>query len=276
MKRTLLSIAAFVLLLSACKKDDAAPAEEWILTKFTNVDVERQDTITTSLKYNISSVLSELTESGADWDQPYSITSYPVFEGSRLTKIMESDLEVTTPAIRNSFEYTGNNVTRINTYGFDQAQEWTIEEYFEVLYNSQNKISELRRKSVASPEYVTLYKLTWENENVKSMTVFNVYATDTSQSNTENYTYDNKPSLVKALFKDNYMWLSSPSSFELLSANNLVKQETVFNGEVYSRDTYEFKFNEKNQLTEQQLKSEQLIDQPSVSNSIVTFTYTKK
>jgi hypothetical protein len=276
MKRTLLSIAAFVLLLSACKKDDAAPAEEWILTKLTHVDVERQDTVTTSLKYNTSSVLSELTESGADGDQPYSFTSYPVFEGSKLTKIMESDLEVTTPAIRNSFEYTGNNVTRINTYGFDQAQEWNIEEYYEVLYNAQDKISELRRKSVTAPDYAAIYKVTWENENVKSVTTFNVYGTDTSQGSTNNFTYDNQPNIVKALFKDNYMWLSSPTSFEYLSANNLAKHETLYNGEVYSRDTFEFKFNDKNQLTEQKVKSEQLIDQPSVSNSIVTFTYTKK
>lgn len=274
MKRTLLSISAFVLLLSACKKDDAAPAEEWILTKFTSIDVERKDTVITTLKYN-AELLSELTESGSD-GVPYSVTSYPVFEGGKLTKINESDLEVTTPAIRNSFVYTGNNVTRINEYGFDQTQQWAITEYLEVLYNAQSKISEVRRKSVSSPDYSTIYKLTWEGENVKSVTAFNVYGTDTSQSNTDNFKYDTKPNISKALFKDNYMWLSSPTSFEYLSANNLVEHKALYSGEVYTVDTFEFSFNERNQLAEQKVKSEQLIDQTSVSNRIVTFTYTKK
>lgn len=228
MKGILLSISAFILILFACKRDDAAlverenpPAEEWVLSQFTRVDVERQDTV----------------------------AFYPVFEEGMLTMMMKSG------AVTRSFEYTGNNVIRIHE----------SEAYYEVIYNTEDKISELRWKS-------TIYKLTWENENVKSMTVFNVYNTDTSQGYTKNYTYGNK----KMPGKDNYRWLSSPLSFELLSFNNLVKQETVYGGEVHARDTYECKFNEKDLLIEQKIRSEQLTGQPSVCNSIMTFAYTKK
>ncbi|MRG47051.1 hypothetical protein GFS24_18150 [Chitinophaga sp. SYP-B3965] len=228
MKRALLNISAFILLLFACNKNDTSPAggehppaEEWLLSKLTRIDVESRDTL----------------------------VAYPVFEENKLAKIMESDV------VTRAFEYTGNNIIRINE----------SEAYYDVIYNAEHKISEVRWKS-------TIYKLTWENENVKSMTTFNVYNEDTTQGSTKNYTYGNK----KIALKDNCMWLCSPLSFELLSFNNLVKQETVFAGEVHSRDTYEYKFNEKDLLVEQKVRSEQLINDPSVSNRVITFSYTKK
>lgn len=276
MKKILLNIAACSLFLMACKKDDAAPQEEWYLSKFTSVEAGDTDTTTTSLKYSDASVLTELKESGVDGNAAYSLISQPVLEGGKLVKIMASDLNSTTPVIKNSFVYTGNAVTRINEYGFNALQEWVIAEYYEITYNAQQKIDKMVRKSTSNTDYATVYKLTWDGENVKSMTAFNVFGMDTSQANTENNTYDNKPSFTRALFKDNYLWLSSPSSFELLSANNLVKQDLIFGGETYYRFTYEFKFNERNQLAEQKMKTEQLLDGTAESTSITTFTYTKK
>jgi hypothetical protein len=120
-----------------------------------------------------------------------------------------------------------------------------------------------------------LNKLTWEGENVKSVTVFNVQGADTSQSNTTNFFYDAKSGIHRALFSGYVFW-SAPTAVENLSANNVVKKEIYYNEELYTRVTYERTYNERNQIKEEKEKYESLKDPIETANRIMSFSYTKK
>jgi len=275
MRKGLLSAAAFVLLFSACKKDDATPAEEWYLSKFTSVEVGRTDTVTTTVKLT-NNIISELTEGGIDAGTPWYFTTQPVFDGSRLTQIKESSDAEPTPRVINSLDYTGDKITKINYYGYNQAQEYGITGYNEMVYNAQGKVTEIRTKAVPASEYAILHKITWDGENVKSLTVFNVVGADTSQANTEKYFYDDKPAIHRAFFGNGFIWNGSPTTVENLSANNLLKKEIYYNEELYTRVTYERTYNERSQVKEMKVKTEALKDQVSTQNDIITYTYLKK
>lgn len=264
-----------MLLLSACKKDDATPAEEWYLSKFTSVEAGRTDTITTTVKLT-NNTISELTEGGMDAGTPWYFTTQTVFEGNKLTQVKESSDVDPTPRVINSLEYTGDKIAKINYYGSNQGQDWGITGYHEMVYNAQGKVTEIRTKGVPANEYATLYKITWEGENVKSLTVFNVVGTDTSQANTEKYSYDDKPGIHRALFGSGFIWNGAPTSVENLSANNLLKKEIYYNETLYTRITYERTYNERNQVKEQKMKIESLQEPTSTQNKIITYTYTKK
>lgn len=275
MRKTLLSAAALLLLLSACKKDDATPSEQWYLSKYTSVEVGRTDTVTTTVKLT-DNTISELTERGIDAGTPWYFTTLTVFDGNRLTMLKEfSDVEPA-PRLINSLEYTGDKIAKINYYGLNQNQENVITGYHEMVYNEQGKVKEIRTKNIPASEYATLYKITWEGENVKSLTVFNVVGADTSQANTEMYLYDTKPAIHHALFGSGFIWNSSPTAVENLSANNLLKKEIYYNEELYTRITYNRTYNERSQVKEMKVKTEALKDPVSTQDKIVTYTYEKK
>lgn len=275
MRKVILSISAFVLLLSACKKDDAAPEGEWQLSKFTSIEVERKDTTVTLVGYNADKTVKELIESGTEDGVPWNYSLQSVYEGNKLVSFRESDNEDPAPRTTDAIVYNGDKVARIDYYGFNGDDQWVITGTYEMTYNAQGKVSAITRKSVPASEYESIYKLTWDGENVKSMTVFNVVGTDTSQANTVNFYYDDKPGIHKVLF-GMYNWLSSPTLVEYLSANNLVKEEVFYNEELYTRNTYERSYNERNQITEVREKRASLKDPVSESNTIVKFEYTKK
>lgn len=275
MKKTLLSAAGFILLLAACKKDDAAPAEEWYLSKYATVEVGKTDTITTTVKLT-NNIISEITEGGIDAGTPWYFTTQTVFEGNRLTQLKErSDVEPT-PKVISSFEYTGDKISKINYYGSNQGQDWGITGYHQMIYNAQGKVTEIRALGVPDEGYAVLYKITWEGENVKSLTVFNVAGTDTSQANTELYLYDDKPGVHRALFGNGFIWNGSPTAVENLSANNLLKKEVYYQEELYTRVTYERTYNERNQVKEMKVKTENVKEPVSTQHKITTYTYEKK
>lgn len=278
MKKTLLSIAAGSLFLAGCfeKDDAAAPKEEWYLSKFTTIQVGRTDTTTTTVKLNTDKKLTEFTESGINGGTPWYSIVTATLEGNKLTQIKEKRESDQEARLINSLEYNGDKIAKINYYGSNGVQDWGITGYNQMVYNAQGRLSEIRILGVPTNIYATLFRVTWENDNVKSVTTFNVVGTDTSQANTNVFYYDTKPNILKPFFTGTFFWWDAPTAVEHLSANNLVKREVFFNQELYHRVTYERIFNDRNQVTQQKEITETLKEQMETHTKVTTFTYVKK
>lgn len=274
MKKVLFGISAMVMLLTACQdKDDTTPGnEQWYLSKIISIDESGNDT--TEISYNADNTVKEFyTRYASEFD-----VSAPVYEGGKIISIREKASERPEFGTRTSFVYTGDNITRINNYAYDNAtDEWSLNSQDSLVYAGGKLVESYNTDKYG---YSNFYKLTWEGGNVKS------YERSYKDGGNAAYilfevvtnTYDTKPSYQR-LIKDNYTWLANTNSFENLSANNLVKQEKVSSPETLpgQRTTITLTYDDNGLLKATDTHWENLLTTPvDEENYRVVFEYSKR
>lgn len=276
MKKTLLSITVVVLLFAGCNdKDDTTPkAEKWYISKSIEKRGSGNADDTTVVTYNADNTVKEFSSgSGIDYQ-----ASGPVYEGGKIIRIQEKRSEQGTPGTRASFVYTGDQLTRINNFGFDgDRNEWYDQSYDSLVYKN-GKLSEFYE--LEKTGYALFFRLTWEGSNVKTVERYSKAPEDADYTlhNIATNTYDNKPAL-HLLLNNNYIWLVNVMNFENLSANNLVKQEVHYqpSGVLNDRTTITLTYNDAGLPEGIDTKWEYLQTEPShVENSQTLFIYTKR
>jgi hypothetical protein len=222
MKRTLLGLTAITLFFAACKKDDDTPAT-YYLSKLIEVGEDGNDT--TLISYNADNTFKETYSAGMNNGQLEFFAEGPVYEGGKIVAIQQRSSFTPASHYSKSFVYTGTQVTRVNYYGDnDQDGQYEIVSVYDSLVYTAGKLSELWHLDPVMPDNQTKYIITWEGNNVKTCSLyFKMPGTDFLLHSVTKYTYDNKPGFQHIL--GSYHWLSNPTSFDYLSANNLVKEE---------------------------------------------------
>lgn len=276
MKKTLLSITVVVLLFAGCNdKDDTTPkAEKWYISK----SIEKRGTEnaddTTIVTYHADNTVKEFySGSGMDYQ-----ASGPVYEGGKIVRIQEKRSEQGTPGTRASFIYTGDQLTRINNFGYDgDRNEWYEESYDSLVYKT-GKLSEFYEFEKTG--YTLFFKLSWEGSNVKTVERYSKAPEDADYilHSIATNTYDNKAG-AHLLLNNNYIWLVNMTNFENLSANNLVKQEVHYqpSGILNDRTTITLTYNSDGLPETIDTKWEYLqVDPSHIENSQTKFIYTKR
>lgn len=222
MKRTLLGLTAVTLFFAACKKDDATPGTYYV-SKLIQVGEDGNDT--TLITWNADNTFKETYSSGMNNGQLEYFAEGPVYEGGRIVGIQERSSFNSNTHYTKSFVYTGSQVTKVHYYwDNDQDGNYTVSPRFDSLVYTAGKLSEYWALDPTMPDNQTKYILTWEGSNVKTCSLyFKIPGADFMLNSVTKYTYDNKPGLQHLL--GGFQWLSNLTSFDFLSANNLLKEE---------------------------------------------------
>ena len=270
MKRTLLGLTAVTLFFAACKKDDASPGT-YYLSKLIEVGEDGNDT--TLISYNADNTFKEKYTAYTNNGQLEYYAEGPVYEGGKIVAIRQKTSQTPDHYVF-SFVYTGNLVTRKNVY-WDNDQDGTFElaPIYDSLVYKDGKLSEYWALRPDNPGYESKYLITWEGNNVKtSLTYRKQTGTDFVLEETKKYTYDNKPGFQQLL--GNFNWLNNMTSFEYLSANNLLKVENYREDILRSSSTNVYTYEDN--LLKVVDSEDKYIDPPSTETYKVKFEYITK
>ncbi|WP_343303389.1 hypothetical protein AAHN97_17665 [Chitinophaga niabensis] len=272
MKKTLLGLTAMTLFFAACKKDDATPGT-YYLSKLIQVGEDGNDT--TLISWNADNTFKETYSSAMNNGQLEFFAEGPVYEGGKIVGIKERSSFNPNSHYTKSFVYTGTQVTKVHYYwDNDQDGEYIVSPRYDSLVYTSGKLAEVWGLHAEQPENVTKYILTWEGNNVKTCSLYlkNVAVVEFTLHSVNKYTYDNRPGFQYLL--GDYNWLSDMNSFELLSANNLVKEE-VYSDDVL-RSTYTNVYTYEGNLLKAIDAEDKYIDPPSTETYKVKFEYITK
>jgi len=274
MKRTLLGFTAVTLFFAACKKDDATPTPEtYYLSKLIEVGEDGNDT--TLVSYNADDTFKETYSAYMNNGQLEYFAEGPVYEGGKIVAVQQRNSTYPNPHRTKGFVYTGNQLTRMEYYwDNDQDGQYTVSAMYDSLVYSAGKITEIWTKNADQPENVSKYLLAWEGDNVKTCSLYMKHpgVAEFELYDVSKYTYDNKPALQQ-LF-GGFQWLSDMNSFELLSANNAVKEEVFRDGVL--RSTYTNAYTYDGNLLKEMNSQDVYVDPPSTETYKVKFEYTTR
>ena len=278
MKKTLIAFAALALIATGCKKEkgkennEVVPGE-WLLTGMNEINLSSNDSTRTAIEYNDDNTVKELRDTVTNTDgTPYIYRYGFTYSNGNVVKKTWHETGLAAPETDMEAFYEGNRLVRVDHWDYrsDGTPGSELNNYDSLVY-LQGKITELYNKSVKG-HGTNKYKLTWEGENVKSVERFSEKPDGTFEFRAAtNYTYDNKPSLY-SIFKVNIFWFHETTMFELLSANNMVKQEIVFQGAVTERFTNEYKLNGEGRIVELHSSSQYLNGEPTLYKTLVQYT----
>lgn len=232
MKKTLLGLTAMTLFFAACKKDDDSPEVTYYLSKLIQVGEDGNDT--TLISYNADNTFKETYSAAMNNNQLEFFAEGAVYEGGKIVAIRQRSSFNPVNHYTRSFVYTGDLVTKVRYYwDNNQDGQYEVSPAFDSLVYTAGKLSEYWALNPDQPDNQTKYLITWEGNNVKTCSLyFKMPGTDFTLHSVTKYSYDNKQGFQHLL--GGYQWLSNPTSFEYLGANNLLKEE------VYSENVLSF------------------------------------
>ncbi len=240
MKKLLLSAAALAVLFTACKDDETNPTPQTTklflnLVRGTDSIGATYNTANRIIKYD----LIDRREGG------HSYYTEGVYENNRLVKLNSSEESPTALLLSQSYDYNAAGyVEKIKFY----EESGKVYSYDSLSYDSEGRLVGLYLNEAADGtgdlEMYEKYVFVWNKGNViKQHVVKIVDGTETKDSVTTTYTYDNK---VNYVAKQPEIFLMEPESPAFgLSTNNILTEKTVW-PDATQEFTNEYTYDEDN------------------------------
>lgn len=209
MLKTLGYLTALILTLSACKKNDAPPAPKvdyWLVSSM------MRETDTIRLTYNTDRTVKQVTESSDSFKV--------VYENGRIKQFVFLSENVKNLPYQ-SFTYKGQDLVRINQYGWNMNDQWVILDYDSLVYKN-SRLAEYHQISGGIRSRVN--KFTWEGGNITKEEGFDVNLEAEIPAYTNIYTYSNE-SGVQHRINGQFLFLYLLRDFTLLSDKMMLKAE---------------------------------------------------
>src|SRR5882672_5381803 len=162
MLKSLGCLTVLILTLSACKKNDAPPApppvEYWLVSSM------MRETDTIRLTYNADRTVKQVNESA--FNDSFKV----IYENGRISKFIYLAENVKDLPFQ-SFKYNGNNLVRIDQYGWNMENKWVVLDYDSLVYKN-GRLEEYHQVNGGVRSRCS--KLTWEDSNITKEEGFDV------------------------------------------------------------------------------------------------------
>lgn len=242
-------------MFTSCGKnnDDTKPGQEeekWLVAGWKEIYVEEKDTATVTLTYNQDGTIGEMAQYIINTDgSPYVYQHKFSYASGKLMKVLEKETGETSDEPWIEPVYQGDVIAKVKHFSYSQTGPGNSLSNYDSLVYVQGKITEMHvLRADATPSY--MYRVTWEGDNVKTVELGNKNPDGSfSGDNITTFTYDAKPALARSL-QAGWLWLRETSSFELLSANNVVKRRVMLQNQELEQDTREYVYNDRGQVSE--------------------------
>ncbi|MRG47057.1 hypothetical protein GFS24_18180 [Chitinophaga sp. SYP-B3965] len=258
--KTLGCLTVLTITLSACKKKDAPPAppiDYWLVSSMI------KGTDTTHFFYNSNRTIKQVNEANND-------SFKVVYENGRIKQFVYL-MEYVKGLPFRSFTYSGENIVRINQYGWNLQDQWVILDYDSLVYKN-GRLAEYHEISGGIRSRVN--KFTWEEKNIIKEEGFDVDQGTDIPAYVNTYTYAAEEG-VQHRISGQFLFLYLFRDFTLLSDKMLAKAERArVPGEIlFSRTVKDFVLEGKNVVKTTET-TEDLDNNQSLTFNTV-FEYTK-
>lgn len=235
MKKTLVSLAAIVMLASCSDNDTPEPqkpADEYAFIGWDMKFSDEDDSSFFRITYNTDSTVKETKEWDKNDGDDQTFWAYASYLDGKITTLEGKYGAAGTKETDMSYFYKDGRLVRITYYSNGNAPYYKDT----LVYNADGRITEMHSEYADEQQAQwndKKYLLTWAGSNVSKVDMYrkNPNGDGTFQlESTETYTYGSSPNLLAKILKDEYLWKTEPISFDFLSANNVTKMEEVMAG----------------------------------------------
>lgn len=232
MLKTFGRLMVLIITLSACKKKDAPPAppiDHWLISSI------MQETDTIHFSYHSNRTVKQINEANDSFKV--------VYENGRIGQFVYL-MEYVKGLPFKSFIYSGENIVRINQYGWNLQNEWVILDYDSLVYKN-GRLAEYHE--ISGGIWSRVNKFTWEEKNITKEEGFDVDQGTDIPAYVNTYTYAAEEG-VQHRINGQLLFLYLFRDFTLLSDKMLAKAERArMPGEVlFSRTVKDFVLEGKN------------------------------
>lgn len=259
MLKTLGCLMVLIIALSACKKKDAPltpPIDHWLVSSM----IKGTDTI--RLSYHSNRTLKQVNAVNDSFKV--------VYENGRIRQFVYL-MEYVKGLPFRSFIYSGENIVRINQYGWNLQDEWVILDYDSLVYKN-GRLAEYHEISGGVRSRVN--KFTWEEKNITKEEGFDVNQGADVPAYVNTYTYSAEEG-VQHRINGQFLFLYLFRDFTLLSDKMLATAERArVPGDVlFSRTVKDFVLEGKNVVKTTEITEDLDNNQSMTFNTV--FEYTK-